>query len=84
MFLFRLPTDESRKHQWIQFYLDCRADLAKVKPSTTICSEHFDRDCFKKYVRVKLLKEDAIPSIIVNRLKYVSELNNTIYQNYFY
>lgn len=73
---FRLPTDEPRKQQWIQFFVDCHADPTKVKPSTAICSEHFNSDCFKKYVRVKLLKEDAVPSIIVNRLKYVSELNN--------
>lgn len=30
-----------------------------------------------------MLKEDAVPSVIVSRLKYVSELNNAIYLNYF-
>jgi len=70
---------QPRKHQWIQFFVDCDADLTKVKPYTTICSEHFNSYCFKKYVRVKLLKEDAVPSIIVNRLKHVSDLNNAKY-----
>ncbi|XP_029343204.1 THAP domain-containing protein 1-like isoform X1 [Acyrthosiphon pisum] len=66
----RLPADEPRKRQWIQFFEDCGADTTKIKPLTSICSEHFDSDCFKNYVRSKLLKEDAIPSIVVKRLKY--------------
>lgn len=78
----RLQADEPRKNQWIQFFQDCGADTTKIKPSTSICSEHFISDCFKNYVRSKLLKEDAVPSIVVKRLKYVSELNNTIYLNY--
>ncbi|XP_025423183.1 THAP domain-containing protein 1-like [Sipha flava] len=66
----RLPADEPRKNQWIQFFQDCDADTIKIKPSTSICSEHFISDCFKNYVRSKLLKEDAVPSIVVKRLKY--------------
>lgn len=78
----KLPADEPRKSEWIQFFEDSVADTTKIKPLTSIiCSEYFNSDCFKNYVRSKLLKKDAVPSFVVKRLKYVSELN-AIYQNY--
>ncbi|CAI6375525.1 unnamed protein product [Macrosiphum euphorbiae] len=67
----RLPADEPRKSEWIQFFEDSVADTKKIKPLTSIiCSEHFNSDCLKNYVRSKLLKEDAVPSFVVKRLKY--------------
>jgi len=38
----RLSTDESRKSQWITFFDDRGTDTAKIKTSTSICSEHFN------------------------------------------
>lgn len=72
IFLFRVSKKGGICDQWLNFIKDCGKDISKVKLTTAICSEHFKPDDFMKYVKNKTLNENAVPSVVVDRVKYVS------------
>lgn len=72
IFIFSVPKKDGIHDQWLNFFKECGKDFAKVKSTTAICSEHFEPDDFMKYFRNKTLHENAVPSVVVNRVKYVS------------
>lgn len=64
------PKDEKRRKKWIQFL---KTPEFIPKRSTVLCSYHFGEDCFDRTSKVKVrLLPTAIPTIEVDRLKYVS------------
>ncbi|KAL4088958.1 hypothetical protein QTP88_024036 [Uroleucon formosanum] len=55
---------------WITFAFECGIHASMLKPLHSLfCSEHFNKNCFEKYVRTTLLKLDSVPSIMVQRIK---------------
>ncbi|KAK4883394.1 hypothetical protein RN001_006713 [Aquatica leii] len=70
------PKDETRKSMWITIV---KKPNWLPKPTSVLCSEHFNNDCFDKTSPLKVrLLPTAIPSIEVNRLKYVRTYNTSI------
>lgn len=71
MYYFRIPNNEEYRRKWLEFIRKCGKDDLNVKPRSIICSEHFTLDYFKNYYNLKLLKECTVPSIGIDRLKWV-------------
>uniref|UniRef100_A0A2S2PCU6 THAP-type domain-containing protein n=1 Tax=Schizaphis graminum TaxID=13262 RepID=A0A2S2PCU6_SCHGA len=67
------PKKNGIREQWLEFFKECGKDISTIKSTTAICSEHFKPDDFMKYLRNKILNENAVPSIVVNRLKYAKK-----------
>lgn len=66
----RFPRDERRRALWIKF-----VNIPNFMPPAKcyICSQHFPEDSFDRTSELKVqLKEDAVPSINVSRIKFVS------------
>ncbi|XP_045481043.1 THAP domain-containing protein 1-like [Harmonia axyridis] len=62
------PTDERRRVAWIHFMNDTEF---VPKTQSFLCSRHFADDCFDRTSKVKVrLQPNALPTIIVDRLKY--------------
>lgn len=53
--------------QWINFLELSGVEINKIKPDIVLCSAHFEKDCFLKYLCSTLLKETAVPTIIIQR-----------------
>ncbi|XP_050065713.1 uncharacterized protein LOC126554711 [Aphis gossypii] len=65
----RLPSGPIQA-EWITFAFECGIHASMLKPLHSLfCSEHFNKNCFEKYVRTTLLKPDSVPSIMVQRIK---------------
>ncbi|KAL5245934.1 hypothetical protein ACI65C_013342 [Semiaphis heraclei] len=74
----RLPAGPLQA-EWIKFAIGCGIHASMLKPLISLfCSEHFNKNCFEKYVRTTLLKPDSVPSIMVQRLKCVLSSENPI------
>lgn len=56
----RFPTEADLCKKWIEF--SGRRDWKPTKWSS-ICSRHFEKQCFKEYLHKKCLRPDAIPTI---------------------
>lgn len=70
-----MPKTENLRKSWINFFNECGADVSYITLHTKICSLHFDKDSFIKYARTTLLKDNAVPSVLVDRLKHVSQIS---------
>lgn len=71
IYLYSVPKVEHTKDQWLNIILQCGGKLEKLKSESVLCSAHFEQNCFLQYVRRKVLKENAIPTIIIKRIKSV-------------
>ncbi|XP_035526523.1 myoneurin-like isoform X1 [Morone saxatilis] len=63
---FKLPEDPERRLEWVQFLATVNKQRFKESSWTdiTICSEHFEKDCFEKLTAAQLtLKPSAVPSL---------------------
>lgn len=64
------PKDPHRREAWINFV---NKPGWEPKPTSVLCSLHFDETCFDRTSPLKVrLLPTALPSIEVERLKYVS------------
>jgi len=83
--LSRLPSGPIQA-EWVTFAFECGIHASMLKPLHSLfCSEHFNKNCFEKYVRTTLLKPDSVPSIMVQRIKCVSCISillNLVVQNF--
>jgi len=71
-FILRISKKDGIREQWLKFFKECGKDISTTKLTSAICYEHFKPEDFIKYLRNKTLHENNVPSIVVNRLKYVS------------
>ena len=58
--IFRFPKSEELRNCWLRF-----VDRQKFQPSqwSTVCSLHFEPDCFIPNKKRRVLKNGAVPSI---------------------
>ncbi|KAH1006881.1 hypothetical protein HUJ05_007572 [Dendroctonus ponderosae] len=67
------PKDPNRRTKWIQFVNKFEFI---PKRSSVLCSHHFADDCFDRSSKLQVrLLANAIPTIEVDRLKYVRSFN---------
>ncbi|KAK5640344.1 hypothetical protein RI129_011155 [Pyrocoelia pectoralis] len=68
MTFHRFPSNPIRRLRWIK-----QLNVNRVpSENSVLCSLHFTKECFKIRTDKVHLKESAVPSIQVNRLKHVS------------
>lgn len=76
--LYRFPKDLSRKNEWLKFI-----NKPNWQPTarSVICSQHFLEECFDRSSSCSSvrLKSNAVPTLHVERLKYVSISSTYIY-----
>lgn len=73
LFRNRFPKDEKRRAQWVKF-VNIPNFIPPVK--CYICSQHFPEESLDRTSDLKVqLKGDAVPSINISRIKFVSILS---------
>jgi hypothetical protein len=64
------PKNESRKNDWPKVV---NKPNWQPNPRNVICSKHFREECFDRSSQsVVRLKSDALPTLLVQRMKYVN------------
>ncbi|XP_072396389.1 uncharacterized protein [Diabrotica undecimpunctata] len=61
------PRNANRRKEWLKFAGKEEIDLKKT---SSLCSKHFESNCFEKLLSRTYLKKTAIPTIKLTRLKY--------------
>lgn len=69
---FRFPVRNTIKNKWFSFLREHGIASENVTEKSLVCSLHFDKCCFVTEKDGKLLLNDAVPSKIVIRIKFVS------------
>jgi hypothetical protein len=69
-FFRSLPKNESRRNDWLKFV---NKPNWQPNPRSVKCSKHFQEECFDRSSQsVVRLKSDALPTLLVERMKYIS------------
>ena len=70
---FRFPNDPQRKKQWV---VAMRRVGFQPTRHSTLCSDHFDEECFERFGERARLKKTAIPTIFNFPAHLQKVLNN--------
>lgn len=70
-----IPRVEDVYKEWINFLKLSGVEIDKIKPDSVLCSAHFEKNCFLQYLRIRTLKETAVPTIIIHHKTSVNKYN---------
>ncbi|KAF0743249.1 THAP domain-containing protein 1 B-like, partial [Aphis craccivora] len=66
----RLPQSTVVQAQWLTFARENGIHESLLKPSISLfCSTHFTDSCFERYTNTTQLKLNAVPTIMIKRVK---------------